>query len=131
MNTKVMFSSASPHWSTPQALYEELDREFHFDFDPYPLKGFDTSNLRTDAWGSSNFVNPPYGQKKKEIEKSLKRCISQRERAVFLLPARTDTKWFHELILPHAAEIRFIKGRLRFNGSKNSAPFPSMLVIFK
>jgi site-specific DNA-methyltransferase (adenine-specific) len=51
--------------------------------------------------------------------------------AVFLIPARTDTRWFHEIVLPYAAEIRFIKGRLKFSGAKNSAPFPSMIVVFK
>jgi site-specific DNA-methyltransferase (adenine-specific) len=53
------------------------------------------------------------------------------EVAVFLIPARTDTRWFHEIVLPYAAEIRFIKGRLKFSGAKNSAPFPSMIVVFK
>lgn len=48
-----------------------------------------------------------------------------------LLPARTDTKWFHEYILEPGHEVRFIKGRLKFGGSKNSAPFPSMVVIFR
>lgn len=50
---------------------------------------------------------------------------------VFLLPARTDTAWFHDLVLPHASEIRFIRGRLHFSGHKNAAPFPSMVVVFK
>jgi site-specific DNA-methyltransferase (adenine-specific) len=53
------------------------------------------------------------------------------EIAVFLIPARTDTRWFHEIVLPHAKEIRFLKGRLKFGGAKNSAPFPSMVVIFE
>jgi site-specific DNA-methyltransferase (adenine-specific) len=50
---------------------------------------------------------------------------------VFLLPARTDTRWFHDFVLPRAAEIRFIRGRLKFGGSKNAAPFPSMVVVFR
>jgi site-specific DNA-methyltransferase (adenine-specific) len=51
--------------------------------------------------------------------------------AVFLIPARTDTRWFHEIVMPYAKEIRFIKGRLKFGGAKNSAPFPSMIVVFE
>jgi site-specific DNA-methyltransferase (adenine-specific) len=51
--------------------------------------------------------------------------------AVYLIPARTDTRWFHELVLPFASEIRFIKGRLKFGDAKNSAPFPSMLVVYR
>ena len=127
---RALFSSFSPHWATPAELYKELDAEFGFDFDPCPLKG--KVDGLTCKWGKRNFVNPPYGP---EIAKWLTRAIFQRERervlSVFLLPARTDTKWFHELVLPHAANIRFIRGRLKFGGSKNSAPFPSMVVVFR
>lgn len=126
MMNKGLFTSMKPHWATPKAIYKQLDEEFHFDFDPYPLNGFSTEfKIRSDKWGKSNFVNPPYGP---EISKALRRAISQRERAVFLLPARTDTKWFHDLILPNAKEIRFIKGRLHFNEG-GPAPFPSMVIV--
>jgi site-specific DNA-methyltransferase (adenine-specific) len=111
---------------TPKELYEKLNGEFHFDFDPTPLGGF-TEFRKTDTWGKSNFINPPYG---KEIRKFLERAITLKENVVFLLPAYTDVKWFHELVLPHAKEIRFIKGRLKFGDHKESAPFASMLVIF-
>lgn len=122
---KGLFSSLSPHWATPKALYAELDKEFHFDFDPCPLNAkFDGLDCK---WGKSNYINPPYSR---AITKWLEKSISERERAVFLLPARTDTRWFHELILPNAKEIRFIKGRLHFN-DKGPAPFPSMIVVFE
>jgi site-specific DNA-methyltransferase (adenine-specific) len=120
----VHFSSLSPHWATPRHLYAQLDAEFHFTFDPCPLDLAGFGCLR--SWeGERVYCNPPYGP---EIPKYLSKA---REPicAVFLLPARTDTKWFHDYCL-FADEIRFIKGRLKFGEAKNSAPFPSMLVIY-
>ena len=72
------------------------------------------------------FINCPYDR----IGKWLLRA-KDAPLTVYLIPARTDVKWFHEIVLPYASEIRFIKGRLKFGGSKNSEPFPSMIVIFK
>lgn len=77
-----------------------------------------------DDWPDNWFCNPPYNEIKIWIEK-------MHGNGIALLPARTDTKWFHDHVMIRAAEIRFIKGRLKFGGAKNSAPFPSMLVIFK
>ncbi len=126
----VLFSSKSPHWPTPKALLEELETEFHFDFDPCPL-GEDEKDgsapLFTSWKGKRVFCNPPYNR---GIARFLERAC-EADVAVFLLPARTDTKWFHDIVLPNADEIRFIKGRLRFGDAKDSAPFPSMIVIFK
>ena len=120
-----MFSSLSPHWATPRYVYEQLDKEFRFTLDPCPYDEGSLHCLR--AWtGERVFCNPPYGP---EIVKYLRKA-HEAMIAVYLLPARTDTKWFHDYCL-FASEIRFIKGRLKFNGSKNSAPFPSMVVIFK
>ena len=77
------------------------------------------------------FVNPPYSNIRAFIEKGLKELKSGSvQTLVYLVPARTDTKWFHELVYGKA-ELRFIKGRLRFNDAKNSAPFPSMLIIYR
>jgi hypothetical protein len=125
----VLFKSQSVEWATPQSLFDKLNDEFHFDFDPCPFNGVSDgrSTLFCKWYGKRVFCNPPYGP---EIFKFLKRGPEAKV-AVFLLPARTDTKWFHELVLPHAKEIRFIKGRLKFGGSTNSAPFPSMVVIFE
>jgi hypothetical protein len=125
----VLFSSKSPHWPTPKALLRELDGEFHFDFDPCPPHESEkggSAPLFTPWHGKRVFCNPPYDR---GIARFLERA-TEAAVAVFLLPARTDTKWFHDLVLPNASEIRFIKGRLRFGDAKNSAPFPSMLVIF-
>lgn len=124
MLNKGMFTSNTDVWSTPPDFYKKLDDEFHFDFDPCPLNPtFDGLSVK---WGGCNYMNPPYGR---EIGKWVKKA-SENPMTVCLLPARTDTRWFHDYIYGKA-EIRFIKGRLKFGGSKNSAPFPSMVVIFK
>jgi hypothetical protein len=125
----VLFKSQSVHWATPQGIYHELDQEFHFNFDPCPLGEMEADGsapLFTRWSGKRVFCNPPYN---KGIPRFLERAL-EAELAVFLLPARTDTKWFHDVVLPNAREVRFIKGRLRFGTAKESAPFPSMLVIF-
>ena len=139
---KPLFSSQKQNWKTPKEFYDILDKEFQFTFDPCPedrvIKVFGALQSKFDGlsmnWGERNFVNPPYNQVSKWIKKGFQE--SQKGKlVVFLIPARTDTKWFHELILPHAKEIRFIKGRLQFidadtNEKKDRAPFPSMLIIF-
>jgi site-specific DNA-methyltransferase (adenine-specific) len=122
-----LFSSASEHWATPEDTYRALDAEFHFNDDPCPLGG---SGGLERPWGTSTYVNPPYGR---GIYDWLAKATHERlqgKTIVFLLPARTDTRWFHDIVLPQATEIRFIRGRLRFGGSKNSAPFPSMIIVF-
>jgi len=126
---EVMFSSQRLDWQTPEALYRELDKEFNFDFDPCPVNPkFDGLKIN---WGHNNFINPPYG---KEIGKWLKKGFEEWQKGkrtcVFLIPSRTDTKWWHDICMK-ATEIRFIKGRLKFKGATNSAPFPSCIVIFK
>jgi hypothetical protein len=123
-----LFTSIRGDWKTPKALYQALDAEFHFDFDPCPTKP-KVDGLKTE-WGNTNFVNPPYG---KEISNWIQKGYQENlngKTVVFLLPSRTDTRWWHEYIMK-AAEIRFIKGRLRFDDQKNPAPFPSAIVIFK
>lgn len=123
-----MFTSARDNWKTPAAFYRELHKEFDFDFDPCPANPqFD--GLAID-WRERNYVNPPYSATMyKWIEKSYQQYLLNKL-VVLLIPARTDTKWFHEFCLK-ATEIRFIKGRLKFDEHKYSAPFPSMLVVFK
>lgn len=124
-NLKVHFSSASDNWSTPTDVYDALDREFHFDDDPCPLGG--KGGLER-SWGKSVFVNPPYSQ----IKDWIKRCYEHAQGGaivVALIPSRTDTRYWHEYVMK-AKEIRFIKGRLKFGNAKNSAPFPSCIVVF-
>src|SRR5262245_26616385 len=122
-----VLSSQSTEWATPMGVYEELDKEFAFDLDPCPLGGLhDGRSTLFMPWkGRRVFCNPPYGP---EIPKFLRRWHEPIV-AVFLIPARTDTRWFHEICLPFSSEIRFIKGRLKFGNSQNAAPFPSMIVI--
>lgn len=128
MNKAVMFSSATDRWATPTAVYDALNAEFAFDFDPCPLDGRvdGLAPLLTEWRGRRVFCNPPYGP---GIGDWLKRG-REAQLAVFLIPARTDTRWFHDIVLPHAKEIRFLRGRLRFGGAEQPAPFPSMLVVF-
>ena len=104
-----------------------LNEEFKFDFDPCPLQS--SIDGLSIEWGQSNFVNPPYSNIRPFLEKGIFES-KKGKMSVFLIPARTDTKWFHDLIY-NKYEIRFIKGRLKFGEGKNSAPFPSMLVIVK
>ena len=124
----VHFVSQRLDWQTPRAVYDKLDEEFRFNFDPCPHNP--TFDGLAIEWGKSNFVNPPYGR---EIPKWIKKGYEQSllgKTVVFLIPSRTDTRWWHEYIML-ADEIRFIKGRLRFRDAVNSAPFPSAIIVFK
>src|SRR5687767_3777162 len=123
-----LFTSQRGDWKTPRALYQALDAEFRFDFDPCPAKP--KINGLERGWGNVSFVNPPYG---KEVGKWIQKGYEENlkgKTVVFLEPSRTDTRWWHNYIM-RADEIRFIKGRLRFDDQKNSAPFPSAIVVFK
>lgn len=124
----VHFSSQRLDWKTPKAVYQILDAEFNFDYDPCPINP-KVDGLKSE-WGRSNFVNPPYGRElPKWIEKGFEQWMKG-SLVVFLIPSRTDTRWWHHYCMK-ASEIRFIKGRLKFDDYKNSAPFPSAIVIFK
>lgn len=125
----VHFSSATDNWSTPEDVYLALDKEFNFDYDPCPLHCKEFNGLET-VWGKSNFVNPPYSNLSNWIIKAWMESKCEKI-VVMLIPSRTDTRAFHDYILKYAKEIRFIKGRLKFGGAKNSAPFPSCIVIFQ
>jgi site-specific DNA-methyltransferase (adenine-specific) len=126
MVRRIHFSSATQHWATPGELYADLDREFRFDFDPCPL-GERSGGLIAEAWrGRRVFCNPPYGP----VIRMFLQLAIEAEVAVYLLPARTDTRWFHEIVLSGAREVRFLKGRLKFGGAIKDAPFPSMIVVF-
>lgn len=126
MINKGLFTSASQHWATPQELYRTLDSEFSFTDDPCPLYGDGGLDRR---WGARVFLNPPYG---KLIGVWLKKAYAESimgSLVVCLVPSRTDTRWWHDYCMK-ADEIRFLRGRLKFGDSKNSAPFPSAIVIF-
>lgn len=123
---RVLFSSQTDEWKTPKVFYQALDAEFGFTDDPCPTGG---SGGLERSWGGVVFCNPPYSQIKDWIKKGWDE-FQQGKTVVFLLPSRTDTRWWHEYCMK-AKEIRFIKGRLKFGEAKNSAPFPSCIVIFK
>lgn len=139
MKTEVMFSSKSDVWETPVEFFRALDAEFHFDCDACATNDNskcerffspEQDGLKQD-WVGTVWCNPPYGRNILEwVRKGFISANSGKATVVMLLPARTDTKWFHEYVYGKA-EIRFLRGRLKFGGSKNSAPFPSMIVVWR
>ena len=139
MNREVMFSSATDEWATPQGFFDELNKEFHFTIDTaaneenHKCERFFTKEQNGLAcpWGGHTvFCNPPYGREiGKWVQKAWEEHKTSGNTVVMLLPARTDTRWFHEFIYGKA-EIRFVRGRLKFGNATNSAPFPSMVVVW-
>ena len=155
MVDKALFSTGNQEHETPQDLYDQLHREFGFDLDPasteanhkavnYFTKEDDGLSKDWTVFGNGYmggrvYCNPPYGREigkwvakaRQEVESGNARIV------VMLLPARTDTRWFHDYIWDlknhkpqSGVEIRFLKGRLQFQRTKSSAPFPSMIIIF-
>ena len=127
-------------WKTPNDLYMQLDKEFNFDFDPCPYMH---SKEKWDGlkinWGQRNFVNPPYSRKLKEafVKKAIKES-KKNKLCVLLLPVSTSTVLFHDFILPNKKEIRFIRGRVKFEGYNTKNEYvrnkvgmhDSMIVVF-
>lgn len=153
MNTAVLFSSAKDEWSTPQAFFDMLDVEFHFQIDlaatvenaKCPVFYTAETDALSVDWSAEaehihvGWCNPPYsrGLQKKFIAKAARERL-RGFTTVMLLPARTDTQAFHHYIYDaskwqarEGVEIRLLKGRLKFGGAVNSAPFPSMVVVFR
>lgn len=143
---KVLLSSNKMDWRTPDDFFRELDREFHFDLDAAAndenakcANYFtpETDGLKADWGGHTVFCNPPYGrQVGKWVKKGYEESRKPETTVVMLIPARTDTSYYHEYIFNGKAdEIRFLRGRLRFedeNGNpKDTAPFPSALIIWR
>ena len=135
MINNALFSSTTDMWETPKDLFDKLDEEFEFQTDVCATKQNakckrfytpEQDGLK-QIWTGVCWCNPPYGR---GIEKWMKKAYESNATVVCLVPARTDTKWFHDFVLGKA-EIRFIRGRLKFGNSNNSAPFPSMLVIYR
>lgn len=141
MDKKVHYSSDSVEWATPPAFFDELNKEFNFTLDVCASKDnakcesyFDkeTDGLKM-KWEGTCWMNPPYGR---DIPKWMAKAIQtskQGHTVVCLVHSRTDTKWFHEYAMK--GELRFVKGRLKFknpdNPSNFTAPFPSLIVIFR
>lgn len=138
--TSGLFSSRTDEWATPAETFAALDAEFHFDLDPCATDGNhkcadyytkEENGLSKDWGGRRVFCNPPYGR---VMPDWVKKCSEEAKKpgttVVMLIPARTDTAYFHDYIYGKAREIRFVRGRLHFNDSKSAAPFPSMIVVF-
>jgi phage N-6-adenine-methyltransferase len=142
MVSKVLFSSKTTEWETPQHIITELSKIHSFQLDAAATKDnakcekyiTKEQDALTQDWyklsgGGDVWLNPPYGRGigkwvRKAYEESQKGCT-----VVCLLPVRTDTKWFHDWVL-NKGDIIFIRGRWRFGGATNTAPFPSMIVVY-
>lgn len=135
-----LFSNKDNSWSTPQDLFDRLNSVFNFDIDLAAAD--DTAKCKKyyteedDAfkyeWNEKNaYINPPYGRYQiKWIERASEQSIKYNNTIVMLIPARPDTKAWQNVIFKSASTICFIKGRLKFGNSKDSAPFPSALIVF-
>jgi phage N-6-adenine-methyltransferase len=135
MNNELMFSSKTELWATPQKFFDAISVLYGpFDIDVCA----DASNAKcpvyfdkaadglAQTWTGKCWMNPPYGR---DIGKWMKKASESNATVVCLVPARTDTNWWHEYAMK--GEITFIKGRLKFGDAKNSAPFPSAVVVFR
>lgn len=146
---KVMYSSMKQDYETPQPLFNKLNEEFHFTLDAAAnadnlkvdnyideavdalrVSWFDCSRFQSLTAKPVVWLNPPYNNIAKFMEKAYQESEYRGCTVVCLIPARTDTKWWHKFVMK-ADEIRFIPGRLKFSGNENSAPFPSCIVIFR
>ena len=138
---KNLVSSKKMNWGTPQWLFDKLDKEFEFTLDPcadvlnHKCRHYYTereNGLNKDWTGETVFVNPPYG---KELKKWVKKASEELALVVMLIPARTDTTYWHDYIFGRAAEVRFMKGRIKFidpeTGEEGDAAlFPSAIIVF-
>ena len=146
MNNELMFSSKSNEWGTPKNVFEEINKEFNFNLDPcaneknHKCEEYFTikDNGLNKEWGGKRvFCNPPYGRSLKLwVKKAYEESKKNNTLIVMLIPARTDTSYFHDYIY-NKSEIRFIRGRILFekdgeevSDKSKRAPFPSMFVIY-
>jgi len=138
MNESVHFMSRRDDWATPQDFFDKLNEKFKFDLDVCA----DASNakckryysIEDDAllktWRGYCFMNPPYGREiTKWVKKAYESASTGEATVVCLLPSRTDTRWWHDYVMK-ASTVWFLRGRLKFDGHKNSAPFPSVVAAF-
>ena len=135
---KCQFSSAKKDWETPQDLFDQLDKQYHFTLDA--ASSDENAKCRkhftkrddslTQNWGGHTvWLNPPYGRQiGRWVQKAFQESQKPNTTVVCLLPARTDTAWFHDYCVH--GRISFIRGRVRFSGCDHNAPFPSMVVVF-
>ena len=133
----IHFSSTTDEWATPQEFFDKLNAEFHFTLDVCAnaenakcARYFDFhANGLQQTWDGVVWCNPPYGR---EIYRWVRKAWAAAQAGaivVMLIPARTDTAWWHEFVA--FGEVRFVRGRIKFGGHANAAPFPSAVVIFR
>lgn len=138
MNKDLMFSSNTDQWATPQAFFDRLNSVFRFKTDVCALPenakcerffSPDVDGLKQD-WQGVCWMNPPYGREiGKWVEKAYRSAKENGATVVCLLPARVDTRWWHDFCAK--GEFFFVKGRLKFGDAKDSAPFPNAVVVFR
>lgn len=135
-----LFSSRSVEWPTPQAFFDALNAEFHFTLDPCatpenakcPLYFTEQQDGLAQDWsGHRVFCNPPYGRAMPLWVRKCHEASQAGALVVLLAHARTDTRWFHDWVYRKADDIRFVRGRLRFGGASVSAPFPSLVAVYR
>ena len=137
MNTSLIFSSATDLWSTPQAFFDKLDAKYGFTLDVCAtMENAKCARYFTEqtdglnqVWDGVVWMNPPYGRRIVKWMKKAYESAQAGSTVVCLVPARTDTHWWHDYAAK--GEVEFIKGRLKFGGAEYNAPFPSALVVFK
>ena len=139
--TNLMFSSKSNDWATPQSFFDKLNNifgPFTLDAAASPVN-YKVASHYTEAddalsqdWSENTvFLNPPYGRNLKDwVKKAYEEGQKDDTTVVMLIPARTDTKYWHDYVMK-ADEIRFVRGRIKFGDETNSAPFPSAVVVFR
>lgn len=134
--SSVHFMSTTDQWSTPKEFYEKLNSVFNFTLDPcsddhnHKTKKYFTESEDglSQPWdGERVFMNPPYGR---EIGKWVEKASKTKGLVVCLVPARTDTRWWQQFVLGGGCHVYFVPGRLKFGDSKNSAPFPSAVLVY-
>jgi site-specific DNA-methyltransferase (adenine-specific) len=125
MNTKGIFSHQTDDWKTPKEIYDFYTKKLNY-YDPCPFQS--KKDGLKEEWDNDTFINPPYSNIFEWVKKACEqKSLHWNNDYVMLLPVRTDTRWFSYLS-NFGCKIRFFRGRLKFNDSKNGAPFPSMLV---
>ena len=138
--SRTLYSSRSEEWPTPQSFFDTLDEEFRFTLDPCatprnakcPAFFTKRQNGLLQDWGHHRvFCNPPYGRFMSDWARKCFDASQHGALIVLLAHSRTDTRWFHDWVYGKAAELRFVRGRLRFGDGRQSAPFPSLVAVYR
>ncbi len=129
VQARLLHGSKDDDKPTPPELLYELHQEFCFDHDPCPLGGIEFMNGLEEEWGMSNFVNPPYSDISSWIKKGIKEMFKGKL-SIFLITARTNTKYWKDYVFPYACEIRYLQRGVKFGNYRISFPIPLVIVVF-